>query len=220
MKTIQEFLTEYKDAESLDSPEFSQFFPSGVDKADFLLLNGAAVCEVKQIENVDFPARAQKLIGKKPENFKRDVYSTINVALSKANDQIEATKKALKVSNAVGIVVLDNHVLENSSVIAAIDAANRKMIGGLASVDAVLCLDMVNTFTRLAGDSLSISQCLVRDTSASLKAAEICEKVMNEYCLMIGRPKRHVVISNARQEWLFDKDKRFIRYDADFKSEG
>ena len=133
MKTFHEFLAQYQNAESLDLPKFSNTFPAGVEMADFLVLDGAAVCEVKQIEAVNFPARVQKLIGKQPENFKRDAYNTINNALSKANDQIEETKETLGLANAVGIVVLDHRIPKESSVLSVIDAADRKMRAGLVA---------------------------------------------------------------------------------------
>ena len=131
MKTFHEFLAQCHNAESLDLPKYSNAFPAGVEKADFLIFGGEAVCEVKQIETVNFPARVQKLIGKQPDNFKRDAYNAINNALSKANDQIEETKKTLDFPGALGIVVLDHQIPKDSSVLSVIDAADRKMRGGL-----------------------------------------------------------------------------------------
>lgn len=219
MKTFHQFLAESANAESLDLPRFSNAFPAGVEKADFLISGGIAVCEVKQIEAVDFPTRVQKLIGKQPANFKRDAYNAINNALSKANDQIEETKNALGLAHAVGIVVLDHQIPKDSSVLSAIDAAERKMRGGLAAVHAVLCLDVVNVFNDQFGNPVHICQCVHRDTPESNTAAQICDQIFDDYLAMIGHPKKSISISSPHHKWIFDSDKRFIRYEAGFKSE-
>jgi len=187
--------------------------------ADFLVLDGAAVCEVKQIEAVNFPARVQKLIGKQPENFKRDAYNTINNALSKANDQIEETKETLGLANAVGIVVLDHRIPKDSSVLSVIDAADRKMRAGLAAVHAVLCLDVLNVFNDQGGNPVHICQCLHRDTPESKTAAQICDQIFDDYLTIIGHPKKDISISSPHHKWIFDNEERFIRYEAGFTSE-
>jgi hypothetical protein len=216
MPTFQEFLLKYQNAECLDLPKFSNAFPQGVERADFLLFDGAAICEVKQIETVNFPVRIQKLIGKEPENFKRDAYRAINQVLSKANDQIEETKRALRFPNAVGIVVLDHQIPKNSSILSVIDAADRKMKGGLATVHAALCLDVLNVFKDQSGRPVRICQCLHRDTIESKKAAEICQKVFDSYLATIRSPKTDVSIADAYHRWVFDKDSQFVRYEAGF----
>lgn len=219
MKTFHEFLAQYNNAESLDLPKFSNAFPAGVEKADFLIYGGAAVCEVKQIETANFPARVQKLIGKQPDNFKRDAYNPINNALSKANDQIEETKKALALPDALGIVVLDHQIPKDSSVLSIIDAADRKMRGGLAAVHAVLCLDVLNAFNDQSGNPIHICQCVHRDTPESKKAAQICDQIFNDYSALIGHPKKSISISNPHHKWIFDSEKRFVCYEARFTSE-
>jgi hypothetical protein len=219
MKTFQEFLSVYQGAESLDLPKFANAFPAGVEKADFLMFGGSSVCEVKQIEAVNFPARVQKLIGKRPDNFKRDAYNAINNVLSKANDQIEETMKVLDLSDAIGIVVLDHQIPKDSSVLSVIDAADRKMRGGLAAVHAVLCLDVVNTFNDQSGNPVHVCQCVHRDTPKSKTAAKICDRLFDEYLAIIGHPKKTIPISNPHHKWIFDSDKRFVRYEAGFTSE-
>jgi len=132
----------------------------------------------------------QKLIRRKPENFKRDTYNAINNVLSKANHQIEATKKVLALPDAVGIVVLDHRIPQNSSVLSVIDAADRKMRGGLAAVHAVLCLDILNVFTDQSGNPIHICQCVHRDSTESKKAAQICDQIFDDYLAMIDTQRR------------------------------
>lgn len=218
MKTFHEFLRQSRHAEFLELPKFVGRFPPNIEKADFLLFEGAAVCEVKEIQAIDFPGRIQKLIGKDPKNFKRDAYNTINQALSKANNQIEDTKKTLDLLNAVGIVVIDQQIANKSSVLSVIDAADRKMLGGLVAVDAVLCLDVVNVFNDDVGNPAHIGQCVIRNSLASRKAAQICEQMVDEFLAVIGHPKKSLSISNAHHTWNFNKEKRFVSYEARFTS--
>lgn len=203
----------------MDLPKFSNVFAEGVQKADFLIFGGRCICEVKQLEEIDFPKRVNKLIGKPAEDFKRDAYRAINGVLSKANGQIEETKKVLSLAKAVGIVVLDHRIPSESSVLSAIDASDRKMRGGLAAVHAVLCLDVLNVFNDQAGNPMHLCQCVHRGTPESQEAAKICDRLFQDYLNFIGHPRKDISITNPQHKWIFDTERRFIRYEAGFKSD-
>lgn len=155
------------------------------------------------------------------KNLKRDLYDSIEKTLSGANKQIKDTKKALGLPNALGLIILENAVAENLSSLSLVDAANRKMLGGLVDTDGVLCLDFVNTFSNSEGKQFRFAQLVSRDTKESKILSEFINQLIREFCeqsQMPLLPDWH--IEKGSQEWFIDENGKYKMYTArvDFKS--
>src|SRR5712691_8803543 len=157
------FLQTYTGAENLDHREFDPYFPPNVRRSDFLLYSRQVICEVKEFEDLNIPARVERLYTERPftqQDFKRAMYSTISNALRAAGEQIKDTNCALSLTNALGLVVLDNSIPKHLSFMTLLDAAERKMLTGLTNIDAVLCIDDVNAFLDPEGKPIKGAQTL------------------------------------------------------------
>lgn len=214
----------YEQAANLESKEYDAYFPEGVKRSDFLLFGGQVVCEFKEIEKIKVRHQVEKLARKgesSEKNFKRDFYNSINKALKTANTQIEASKKALDVPNALGLVILENLIQDDLSVLSLIDAANRKMLGGLVNVDCVLCLDFVNTFSNPDGSNpVRPAQVLARDAERSRRLCELLDQLMKTFCEKSSTPFLDGLnIEKGDQVWLTDTQGKYKKYEAkvDFK---
>jgi hypothetical protein len=215
---MREFLERYEKAMDLDSKEFNSYFYQGIDRADFLLFDSQIVCEVKEIQNIKIQHQVEKLalkIGISEQNFKRDFYNSINNALSKANNQIKESKEALNYPDVVGLVILENRIQSDLSVLSLIDASNRKMLGGLEHIDGVLCLDLVNTFSDSDGKAVRLSQLVIRATEKSVKLNELLQKLMNDFCDHSDIPFKHgFVIKEGEQIWQTNQNGKYLAYKA------
>src|SRR5919202_166321 len=221
---MQEFLKTYKQAISLDDICYDCHFPTGVGRSDFILFKNQVVCEVKEIQNIKIPHQVEKLSRKEnlsEQNLKRDLYNSINKALSKANGQIKETKDALSLPNALGLVILENLMQDDLSVLSLMDAADRKMLGGLVHIDCVLCLDMVNTFSDSKGKLVRPAQIVVRDTERAKKLCEFINQFLRDFCKQLSTPFFDgFQIEQGDQIWFTDIDGKYTTYKAklDFKS--
>lgn len=217
---IREFLEQYEDANDLDSKRYDCYFTQGVDRADFLLCENKVICEVKEVQNIKIQHQIEKLARKgsiSEQNFKRDFYNSINKALSKANKQIEESKDALNCSNALGLVVLENLIQSDLSVLSLIDAANRKMSSGLQHIDGVFCIDMVNTFSNSEGKPVRPAQLMLRDTERSAKLSKLLQPLIRDFCEYSGSPFYDgFTIETGEQVWQTDQNGRYYTYEAKF----
>lgn len=146
---ILDFLKKYEHAINLDDKKYNGYFTSGMQRSDFLLFNNKIICEVKEFSNIDVLKKVENLARKpnlQPRSFKRRMYRRISDALRDANNQVGDTKVAMGLGDAYGLVILENVIPEDLSFLSLLDAADREMTSGLSNVDAVLCLDFVNTF--------------------------------------------------------------------------
>lgn len=214
----------YKQASNLGGKEYDIHFPKGVKRSDFLLFGDQVICEFKEVENVKVRHQVEKLILKgesSEKNFKRDFYNSINEALKKANIRIEASKKVLGVHNALGLIILENLIQDDLSVLSLIDAANRKMLRGLANVDCILCLDFVNTFSNPDGSNpVKPAQALVRNTERSRQLCELLNQLMKDFCESSNTPFLDGFnLEKGDQVWLADTQGKYKKYEAkvDFK---
>lgn len=217
---IREFLEKYERAINLDSRQYNTHFPQGVERSDFLLFDGQIICEVKEIQNIKVQHQVEKLARKgnlSEQNFKRDFYNSINKALSKANRQIEESKNALNRSDTLGLVILENLIQSDLSVLSLIDAANRKMLGGLEHVDGVLCLDMVNTFSGSEGKRVRPTQLVMRDTERSARLGKLLQQLMSDFCAHSDTPLYNgFTIGAGEQVWQTNQDGKYQAYKAKF----
>lgn len=217
---MRQFLEEvYEQASNLEGKEYDIHFPEGVKRSDFLLFGDQVVCEFKEIEKIKVRHQVEKLALKgesSEKNFKRDFYNSINEALKKANKQIEASKKAVNVPNALGLVILENLIQDDLSVLSLIDAADRKMLGGLANVDCILCLDFVNTFSNPDGSSpVRPAQALARDTERSRELCELLDQLMKTFCEKSSTPLLNGFnLEKGDQVWLTDTQGKYKKYEA------
>jgi hypothetical protein len=220
---MREFLEVYRQAINLDEKQYDCYLSKGVDRADFLLFDKQVICEVKEIQSIKIPSKVEKLSRKEnlsEQNLKRDLYNSINNALSKANGQIEATKNVLNYLDALGLVILENSILKDLSVLSLIDAANRKMIGGLINVDCVLCLDFVNTFSDSESKPVTYAQVVARDTENARKLCDLLDRLIRDFCSQSDTPLLEGFhMEKGDQVWLTDKHGKYRTYEAqlDFK---
>jgi hypothetical protein len=214
------FLAQYGSASDLDDKKYDGYFPSENDRADLLMFDDQVICEIKEFRNIKVKHQAEKLYRKgemSAQDFKRDFYNTINNALSKANKQIEESKNALGKGEALGLVILENMIQSDLSVLALIDAANRKMLTGLKSVDCVLCVDMVNTFSNSEGKMFRPVQILMRDTERSRRLSELVEGLMNDFCNRSDMPiYSGFEIGKGDQTWHINESGEYYKYEAKF----
>ena len=143
------------------------------------------MCECKDMRNIDISKRVEYLLGKHEgsrQGFKRDLYHSISSALSKSNKQIRDTKIALDLPRPLGLVILENMIPSNLSVVTLIDAADRKMLNGLDSVDAVLCADFVNIYSDADGNPSRPIQIVTRKTVQSKLLYHLIWRLIQDFC--------------------------------------
>jgi hypothetical protein len=218
-----EFLNHYPRAINLDNARFDHLFLPKAKRSDFLLFDESTVCEYKEIINFGVSDRIEhisKKAKKNDRNFKRDFYNTINLALSAANKQIQETKAILGTPNALGLIIIENKIPEHLSVLALIDAAERKMMNGLEFVDAVLCLDLVNTFTDKSGSPIRLIQTLTRDSERSKKLYNLAGELLSDYCASKNTPiYKDFSIIKGDQTWITGPDGRYEKFVGTFQTQ-
>lgn len=213
---LQEFLRQYPNAVDLDDSRFDTHFPKGVQRSDFLLFDRLTICEFKEIRNIDIRKRVEYLVGKhegKCQGFKRDLYNSINLTLSKSNKQICDTKMALGLPGALGLVILENMIPSDLSVVTLIDAANRKMLNGLDSVDAVLCADFVNIYSDAGGNPSRPIQIVTRKTVQSKLLYHLVGRLIQDFCSINNTPITiGASIEKADQKWVVTNDGKYQKF--------
>jgi hypothetical protein len=215
---LLDFLNGYSKAVSLDGERFKNTFPDGSQKSDFLLFEETTVCEFKDLVNFDVQNRVENVAKKRDrseQDLKRDLYNTIENALSKANKQIKETKEALQLPMALGLVIIENHIPNDMSVLALMDAADRKMMNGVDNVDGVLCLDFINTFRRPDGTPIQLMQIVIRDTKRSKDLSDLVGRLMEDFSVTRNSPLRwNHSISKADQMWTLKPDGQYGKFSA------
>ena len=213
-----DFLNYYSKAISLDGERFKNTFPDGSQKSDFLLFEETTICEFKDLLNFDVQKRVERVAKKdtrSEQDLKRDLYNTIENALSKANKQIKETKEVLQLPMALGLVVIENHIPSDISVLALMDAANRKMMNGVDNVDGVLCLDFINTFVSADGEHIQLAQIVIRDTTRSKDLSNLVGKLMEDFSASRNSPlHRNFDVSRADQMWAVKPDGQYGKFSA------
>ncbi len=223
---MRKFLEIYNQATNLDDKSYDRCFSQGRGRSDFLLFDDQVVCEFKEVQNIQIPNKVEKLhkkINISEQNLKRDLYNSINNALSKANKQIQDTKIALNLPDALGLIVLENKIAGDLSVLSLIDAVNRKMMvpEGLIHTDCVLCLDFINTFSGADGKLIRPIQTVSRDTVSAEKLSNLLSQLIKEFCEYSETPFfEDWVIEKGDQEWFTDVSGKYKSYAAkvDYKS--
>ena len=125
--------------------------------------------------------------------------------LSLANQQIKKTKEVLDKPGALGLVIIENQIPKNLSVIALIDAADIKMKNGLDCVDGVLCLDFLNTFVDKNGSPIQPTQLVTRNTDRSNNLFLLVGGLLEDFVKSRNTTLQHdFSISNADQTWVAD----------------
>jgi len=221
---IRGFLKTYGPAQDLDHCDFDRCFPPSLRRSDFLLYSREVVCEVKEFQDLNVPARVERLHAKRPFTqpaFKRAMYSTISNALREAGQQIRDTKHALSLTDALGLVILDNSIPRHLSFMTLLDAAERKMLTGLTDVDAVLCIDDVNAFLDPDGKPIKGAQTVSRGTIRSQRLSELVLQLMTDYSAHQGVPFfPDRTLARGDQRWIVDAHGRYQRYHATFEFQG
>jgi hypothetical protein len=217
---MREFLETYSQSINLDCKSYDKYFPERKGRADFIFFNSQVICEYKEIQNIQIPNKVEKLSKKEglsKQNLKRDLYNSIEIALSKANKQIKDTKEALDLPNALGLIILENRIASDLSVLALIDAVNRKTMipGGLVHTDCVLCLDLINTFSKPGGKPVRPGQIIWRDTATEEKSGTFIIQLMEEFCKYSGTPLfEGWDIKKGSQTWFTDTSGKYKSYTA------
>lgn len=218
---IRSFLQTYNRAEDLDDHNFDSYFPPHIRRSDFLLFSRDVICELKEFEDLSVPARVERLQTKRPFTqpaFKRAMYSTINNALREAGRQIKGTKDALSLTEALGLVILQNSIPRDLSFMTLLDAAERKMLTGLTHVDAVLCIDDVNAFLDPEGKPVKGAQTVRRPTTRGQRLSELVLELMTAYHAYKGVPFfPERTLASGKQYWIVDAHGRYQRYHATFE---
>lgn len=223
---MREFLEKYNQAINLDDKSYNDYFPPGKGRSDFLLFDGQVICEFKEVQNIQIPNKIEKLSKKEnisEQNLKRDLYNSIENALSKANKQIQDTKIALNLPDALGLIILENQMASDLSVLSLIDSANRKMMvpEGLIHTDCVLCLDFINTFSGVDGKPVRPAQAVSRDTVSAAKLSSFLSQLMKDFCEYSETPLfKDWSIEKGDQNWFTDASGKYKSYGAkvDYKS--
>lgn len=211
-----DFLNQYAKAVCLDSVRFKSLFPDGVRKSDFLLFEESTVCEFKEVKNFDVVKRVEHVAKKNAGsegNLKRDLYNTISDALSSANQQIKETREVLGMPKSLGLVIIENQIPKDLSVLALMDAADRKMINGLDCVDGVLCLDFTNTFVDGNGSHIQPAQIVVRDTDRSERLYRLVGEMLMDFGTSSNTPMiEGFHISKAEQKWTIGTQGKYVSF--------
>lgn len=218
---LLDFLRQYPNAVDLDDSRFDTHFPEGIQRSDFLLFDQLTICEFKEIRNIDIGRRAEYLFGKhenKRQGLKRDLYNSMSLALSKSNKQICDTKISLDLQGALGLVILENMIPSDLSVVTLIDAADRKMLNGLDSVDAVLCADFVNTYSDADGNPSQPIQIVTRKTVQSKLLYHLVGRLIQDFCSINNTPlTTGASLKKADQEWVVKNDGKYQKYASTYE---
>ena len=179
------------------------------------------MCECKEMRNIDISKRVEYLLGKHEgsrQGTKRDLYHSISSALSKSNKQIRDTKIALDLPRPLGLVILENMIPSNLSVVTLIDAADRKMLNGLDSVDAVLCADFVNIYSDADGNPSRPIQIVTRKTVQSKLLYHLIRRLIQDFCSINNTPiTTGASIKKADQKWVATNDGKYQKYVSTFE---
>lgn len=213
-----DFLNQYARAISLDGDKFKNLFPQGVRKSDFLLFDDSTICEYKEVKGFNVVKRIEHLVRKNSGsalNLKRDLYKTINKVLSSSNQQIKDSREALNMPESLGLVIIENQIPNDLSILALMDAADRKMQSGLECIDGILCLDFINTFVDENGNRICPAQLVARDTERSERLHTLVGEMLNDFGINNHIPIHEGFnISKADQIWKTDKAGRYKNLNA------
>jgi hypothetical protein len=214
-----EFLRTYRNAVSLDDPKYASCFPPNKQKADFLLFENLVICEVKDICTIDMPAQVER-VKKKPDlssyDVARDVSRSIIAYLHDAARQIHDTSEVLDLPDALGLAIMENHISETMSSAVLFAVADSEMRRAIPAIDGVLCLDLVNAFTRCDGDSIRLAQLVCRPGKRSEKLSRfVGDRLMVDFFKHTNIPLRsgHTV-EKLEQVWVTDQYGKFQNYKA------
>lgn len=211
------FLDQYTNSTNLDNQIYNKNFPNGKQRSDYLLFDDKVICEHKEILTFNIRNRVE-IASKKnlsEQNLRRDIYTGIEKSLRTANQQIKDTKKQLDLPHSMGLVVLQNRIPEDISLLTLIDAANRKMMNGLSEVDAVLCIDFINTFSDPSGKSVQPIQIVVRNTENSNQLNKLVNELVNDFSIFLNRPlEKNCDILKGELSWTLDRDGKFKEHKA------
>jgi|GEM_PF-4014121 len=217
---FSEFFQNYEHALGLDDPQFKTKFAEKEKRADFLLFEGKIVCEVKTIENIDVPSKIEGLRNlDNQRTFERKFFRTMRNNCGDANKQIEQTKEKLALNNAFGLLILENTIPNNYSSLSLITAASKKMCSGWASIDATLCIDLVNTIADPSGNMMKHAAIVDREAVFSQKPLhlmlEMIDQIMRDFAKVYGAPVLGGYdIEKAKQSWLTDQHGKYAGYKA------
>ncbi|MGQ4646974.1 hypothetical protein [Lyngbya aestuarii] len=220
---MREFLETYIQAINLDDKQYDCYFPNGVGRADFLLFEKQVVCEFKETQKINVSSKIEKISRRKDlseQDLKRDLYNSIEKALSKANQQIQDTKQVFDIPNAFGLIIIENTMPKDLSILSLLDSANRKMIGGLVNTDCVLCVDFINTFSNPEGRLFRPVQILSRNTKQAKNLSNFINQLVKDFCVKSETPLlTDWTIEKASQVWFTDANGKYKAYTAkvDFK---
>lgn len=213
-----DFLNQYAKAISLDGVKFKNLFPQGVRKSDFLLFEDSTICEYKEVKSFNVGKRIEHLVRKNSglaRNLKRDLYKTINKVLNLSNQQIKDSREALNMPESLGLVIIENQISNDLSILALMDAADRKMQSGLECIDGILCLDFINTFADENGNRICPAQLVVRDTERSERLHILVGEMLNDFGINNHIPIQDGFnIAKADQIWKTDKAGRYENLNA------
>ena len=143
--------------------------------------------------------------------------------LSKADKQIKETKKALNRPDAIGLIIIENHIPNDISVLSLLDAASRKMESGLDSTEGILCLDFINTVINQKGHRSHLTQLVLpeeEETEQTKRLYGLVEILMTDYC----KAKGSAIYSgydtlDVEQRWSIGDGGEFKKYDGNVSIE-
>ncbi|MEM1254477.1 MAG: hypothetical protein AAGI69_18755 [Cyanobacteria bacterium P01_H01_bin.21] len=220
-----EFLKNYEKATDLDDKKYNPYFPKKVHRADALLFEKKIVCEHKEFKSKEFKGIdiESKLESLHQNNqlteraVKKKLYKRLEKDLSKANKQIRDTKRVLECQDALGLVILENSIQNDFSVLPLIDAADRKMSKELDNVDCVLCVDFVNTFSTSDGDSsVRLIQVVARDTENSRRLCALLNELIGDFSEDSDTSfSKGFDLKRGNQAWQIDEQGEYQNYQAD-----
>jgi len=220
---IQEFLKQYKNASNLDNHHYDQYFHQNIKRADFLLFDRQVICEVKEIRNINVKKQVEKAASKDSlgvPNFKKYIHNSIKIALSSANKQIKASKKALRCPNSLGLIVIENRIKSHLSIVSLLDASQSKLFDGLENTDGVLCIDIVNEYFHQNGCRIMASQLLGRfkeksDEVRIDKLEGLIRPLMEDFCRYSGHPIiKDLKLENEQESWKVNENNNYTSHSA------
>jgi hypothetical protein len=212
-----EFLKTYNEAENLDDHRFDQYFPDGVNRADFMLFQRRVICEVKDFEAINIPAAVERVWKRRAELAGGDglnVARNIRDEVRSKGKQINATKSALGLRKALGLIIVENHRPTDLSALVLIEVVNRELQRALGDVDAVLCVDFKNQFTSADG-AIRLAQIVPRRTRRGRRLTKLVDRFMADFSRVSGitvHPNHNLAV--AEHGWHTDAQGKFVKYHA------
>ncbi len=221
---ILNFLKSYNQAIDLDEERFNTYFPRGKRRGDFLLFNKQVVCEVKTIQDIEVKGKVEKAFKNGEQqgesnrfSLKRPSFKRVGRILNDANEQARDTKEALSLPDALGLLIIENTIPRDITILALIGEIEKKakLTNNLAHIDCILLIDLENIFCDEDKNPHTIYQSVIKESEAEPKVIFFIDQLMEDMTKQAGIPLfKGYHLTGGHQEWIVSVDGKYVSHNA------